>query len=147
MTPPTPSHTRPIIATTFNNHSGKWRRSESGGLPTISNSQKIPNIRNNEAIPNIDIVSQIWFGFLIHDVIVTQSDKNIIHEHRINEEFMKIEKFRDESHRLHDIWTRIPYNYATQTRDRMRSLTTTSTSHNFPTKRRLTLTIKLSEGF
>ena len=55
-----------------------------------STSSKSHNLKTKEAIPSIDIVSQMWLGFPIHEAVASHRGKEIIHEHRTNEDFARI---------------------------------------------------------
>ena len=46
--------------------------------------------KTKKSIPSIDIVAQMWLGFPIHEAVASQRGKEIIHEHRTNEEFAQI---------------------------------------------------------
>ena len=90
MTPTTTSHKSPKKETTTDTHSAKKKRSEVGRYTANFDSSKLQNMRTNEAIPSIDIVSQMWLGFPIHKATVLQKGKDIIREHRTNEDFTRI---------------------------------------------------------
>jgi hypothetical protein len=47
-------------------------------------------LRNKEAVPSIDIVSQMWLGFPIHEAVALLKGIDIIRENLINEEFARI---------------------------------------------------------
>ena len=51
---------------------------------------KFQSVRNKEDIPNIDIVSQMWLGFPIHEAIALHKGGDIIREHRTNDNFARI---------------------------------------------------------
>ena len=90
MTPPNTSHKSPRNETTSDNHSAKRRRSEIGGIKATPNLHKSQSMRTKEAIPSIDIVSQMWLGFPIHEAVVSQKGGDIIREHRTNEDFARV---------------------------------------------------------
>ena len=90
MTPTSTSHKSPRIAATIDTHSAKRRRSEEERHKTPPESHKSHNMRSKEAIPSIDIVSHMWLGFPIHEAVATHKDKEIIREHRTNEEFARV---------------------------------------------------------
>ena len=89
-TPTTTSHKSPRSATTSDNHSAKRRRSESGGLTAKPDSHISQNTKTKEAIPSIDIVSQMWLGFPIHEAVASQKGVDIVQEHRTNKDFGRI---------------------------------------------------------
>jgi hypothetical protein len=37
---------------------------------------KLPNTKTKEEFPNIDIVSQMWLGFPIHEAVASQRSKD-----------------------------------------------------------------------
>lgn len=86
-TPPTPSHKSPRKDGTLDTQSAKRRRSEGGRHMDTSDISKLPNTKTKQTIPSIDIVSQMWRGFSIHEAVASQRGKEIIHEHQINKKF------------------------------------------------------------
>ena len=90
MTPTSTTHKSPRIAATIDTHSAKRRRNEEERHKSPPESNKSHNMRPKEAIPSIDIVSHMWLGFPIHEAIATHKGKDIIREHRTNEEFTRI---------------------------------------------------------
>ena len=89
-TPSNTSHKSPRNATTSDNHSAKKRRSEVGGPKTTHNLHKSQSIKTKERIPSIDIVSHMWLGFPIHEVVAVQKGGDIIREHRTTEDIARI---------------------------------------------------------
>ena len=65
--------------------SAKRRRST-----TSLSASKSQHEKTMEDIPSIDIVSHMWLGFPIHEAIATHWNKEVIREHRTNEEFTKL---------------------------------------------------------
>ena len=88
-TPPT-MHKSPRKVTTLDNHSAKRRRSEEGRPTTHSDSNKSHNMGPKEAIPSIEMVSQMWLGFPIHEAAATQRGKEVLRENRTNEDFAEL---------------------------------------------------------
>ena len=84
-TPTTSTHKSPRQVTTLDTHSAKRRRSEGGRHMTHSDSNK----SHKEAIPSIEMVSQMWLGFPIHEAAAIQRGQEIIREHRTKEDFVK----------------------------------------------------------
>ena len=89
-TPPPNTHKSPRKENTNDTQSAKRRRGEVGRHAHNSGTNNLQYTRTKEAIPSIDVVSQMWFGFSIHEAIATQRGKGIILEHRANEEFVKL---------------------------------------------------------
>jgi hypothetical protein len=89
-TPTSTTQKSPRLAAAIDNHSAKRRRNEEGRHKTPSDSNKSYNMRPKEAIPSIDIVSQMWLGFPIHEAVAVQRGKDIIREDRTNEEFARV---------------------------------------------------------
>jgi hypothetical protein len=90
MTPTTTTQKNPRLAAAIDNHSAKRRRNEERRHKTPSDSNKSYNMRPKEEIPSIDIVSQMWLGFPIHEAVAVQRGKDIIREDRNNEEFARV---------------------------------------------------------
>ena len=86
-TPPASIHKSPRKEVTSDSQSAKRRRSEGEGHTRTSDSSHPQHLRTKEAIPSIDIVSQMWLGFTIHEAIATQQGTDIIQEHRTFDEF------------------------------------------------------------
>jgi hypothetical protein len=86
----TTSHKSPRKEATSDTQSAKRRRNEAGHHTIPSGANKFQHEKTKEAIPSIDIVSQMWLGFPIHEAIATQQSKDIIHEHRTTEEFTRL---------------------------------------------------------
>ena len=89
-TPTSTAHKSPRKVTTIDNHSAKRRRSEEGKHTTHSDSNKSHNMRSKEAIPSIEMMSQMWLGFPIHEAIATHKGQEVLREHRTNEDFAKL---------------------------------------------------------
>ena len=89
-TPPPNPHQNSRMETTNDTQSAKRRRGE-GGSHTLNSSTNNPQpTRAKEAIPSIDIASQIWLGFPIHEAIASHKGMAIIQEHRTHDEFIKL---------------------------------------------------------
>ena len=89
-TPTTTTHKSSMNVATSDNQSAKRRRSELGGIEANPDSHKSHNTRSKEAIPSIDIVSQMWMGFPIHEAVAVQKGVDTIREQRTNEDFARI---------------------------------------------------------
>lgn len=86
----TTSQKSPRNGITTDNHNAKRRTSEAGKLTANFNSHKSLNMKTKEAISSMDIVSQMWLGFPIHEAVASQKNKDIIREHRSNEDSARI---------------------------------------------------------
>lgn len=90
-TTPSPNpHKSSRKETAIDTQSAKRRGSEVGRYTTNSGTSNFQHMRTKEAIPSIDIVSQMWLEFSIHEAVISQRDKGIIREHRTNEEFARL---------------------------------------------------------
>ena len=89
-TPPPSTHKSPRKEVAIDTQSAKRRRSEVEGLAHHSGSSHHQHLHTKEAIPCIDIVSQMWLGFSIHEAIATHKGMEVIHEHRTFDEFTNI---------------------------------------------------------
>ena len=89
-TPPPNPHQSSRMESVNDTQSAKRRRSEVRGH-TLNSSTSIPQpTRSKEAIPSIDILSQIWLGYTIHEAIATHKGIETIQEHRTHDEFLRI---------------------------------------------------------
>ena len=97
--PPTTLHNDNITDT----QSAKKRVNEVDVHKLNFGTSKQQNTHNKITIPSIDIVSHIWLGFSIRDVMTLHRGTETIREHRTNEEFARIRTFSSE---ILDFYTR-----------------------------------------
>ena len=89
-TPPLNPHQNSRMESINDTQSAKRRRSGVGGH-TLNSSTSIPQLtRSKEAIPSIDILSQIWLGYPIHEAIATHKGIEPIQKYRTHDEFLRL---------------------------------------------------------
>ena len=105
------------------------------------NLHKFQSMRTKEAIPSIDIMSQMWLGFPIHEVVAVQRGGGIIREHRTNKHIARMGPHQEKSSTssLSGEHSHVFHNFSIQERDRTRHPVTTSILPNSIDKKDLIL--------